>query len=519
MSYLKSINRYFLSAYSESDFINYKRARFLLFFTYFYMFLLVGMSLFCLTLGVQRCIEMVCITGPAFLSAIAGITLIRKNRVSSAAGVLTIFGCVIVVIGYFSKPPHLAGVSLGYFMYLDVVIATMFCSMLVSGFVIVVFVASHIIYYLLIAMPVSEELIRQITTTELIDGVVTLLLVYAISAVSVRFLNVALEKSEQETERNKIQLEQIRGLNSAIRETSRRLNKSISVTAGAVNQFSESAQGQAASIEELSAAIEEVSSGTENVVNLTRDQLESLGELISSFESMSGMIEQVESNGRKISELFMAFMSRAEKGEESSLRLDLINSKIQDNSGQILSVINIMDDFFQRINLLSLNASIEAARAGDQGRGFAVVADEIGKLSDSSSNELKRVTEMIEKNRHDVAEGNNIIEDINGFIRDMLKSMREIQQESVNVLGIITEQDILRKSMNSRTSKVLEKSDLIGSSMYEQKTAIEDIVKSIESTSTMVQENARTTENLRRNTGELEAMSQDLSEVSEETVM
>jgi len=519
MSYLKSINRYFLSSYSETDFVNYRRARFILYIDYSYMFLLVAMSLFCLTLGVERSIEMVRITSPAFLSGIAALVLIRKGRVSAAAGVITLFGCVIIVAGYFSKSPHLAGVSLGYFMYVDLVIAAMFCSVFVSGLVVTVFISSHIVYFLLIAMPVASDVIHETVTTELIDGIVTLILVYVIAAVSVRFLNDALEKSENEAEKNRKQLEQIRGLNSAIRETSRRLNESISVTAGAVNQFSESAQGQAASIEELSAAIEEVSSGTENVVNLTRDQLESLGELISSFESMSGMIEQVESNGRKISELFMAFMSRAEKGEESSLRLDLINSKIQDNSGQILSVINIMDDFFQRINLLSLNASIEAARAGDQGRGFAVVADEIGKLSDSSSNELKRVTEMIEKNRHDVAEGNNIIEDINGFIRDMLKSMREIQQESVNVLGIITEQDILRKSMNSRTSKVLEKSDLIGSSMYEQKTAIEDIVKSIESTSTMVQENARTTENLRRNTGELEAMSQDLSEVSEETVM
>ena len=57
-------------------------------------------------------------------------------------------------------------------------------------------------------------------------------------------------------------------------------------------------------------------------------------------------------------------------------------------------IMEMLSDLFDKIQLLALNASIEAARAGDQGRGFAVVADEINKLSDRSVVSLKEILKL-----------------------------------------------------------------------------------------------------------------------------
>lgn len=68
---------------------------------------------------------------------------------------------------------------------------------------------------------------------------------------------------------------------------------------------------------------------------------------------------------------------------------------IEDASNQIANIIKTIEDIASETNLLSLNASIEAARAGDAGRGFAVVADEIRKLAEESSVAAQNTTKLI----------------------------------------------------------------------------------------------------------------------------
>ena len=71
--------------------------------------------------------------------------------------------------------------------------------------------------------------------------------------------------------------------------------------------------------------------------------------------------------------------------------------KLEKLSENVGSFVNIINDISEQTNLLSLNASIEAARAGDAGKGFAVVASEIRKLADESKEATKKVESIVEE--------------------------------------------------------------------------------------------------------------------------
>lgn len=86
--------------------------------------------------------------------------------------------------------------------------------------------------------------------------------------------------------------------------------------------------------------------------------------------------------------------------EESSERI----KELVDLSGQIEKFASVISSISKKTNILSLNASIEAARAGDQGRGFAVVASEVRNLASQSAKSSKEITDTIIKVQSSVAE-------------------------------------------------------------------------------------------------------------------
>ena len=100
------------------------------------------------------------------------------------------------------------------------------------------------------------------------------------------------------------------------------------------------------------------------------------------------------------------------------LQLSIENAKVVESIGEMANVIS---GIAEQINLLSLNASIEAARAGDAGRGFAVVATEIGKLAGSTSQAVEEIQSTITEVKsafnglaNDIQDG--IVKDLNGVV-------------------------------------------------------------------------------------------------------
>lgn len=501
---------YALAHYDFKRYVTYKKAQFVAILSMVLFILLLLLTIYAATSGREMFFAIVRTTTPVMVTVFILIVLIRKEKADIAADVLAIVACLVVSLGFFGREVHLVGVTLGYFMFVDVAYSVLFARRWVSWLVYISFMIVHPLYFILIARPSAEGLILEMATMSMIEGLITLTMVFVTVLFTSSFLRQSLFKTKEDSVRNRSQYQRISNMMKAIRETSDKLTDSVKITSGVINTFTDNAQSQAASVEELSATVEEISAGTENVASATDSQNESIQVLANIFEELSGSIDNLELNGREISEQFISFMELAREGEQSSSQLEQINQKIWENSNNIQSVVTMIEEFFDKINLLSLNASIEAARAGEFGRGFAVVADEIGKLADTSSQQLKQITDFITRNDQDVKEANTIITGMIGFLSNLLTKMTEIQEKSSAVLDEINREKGLKENMSEQTGIVKEKSEEIEIAMKEQQNAINDVMKSIENTNRIVQDNTSNIEHLRDNSSDLKNLAVDL---------
>ncbi|MBQ9494763.1 MAG: hypothetical protein IJR50_03895 [Treponema sp.] len=162
-----------------------------------------------------------------------------------------------------------------------------------------------------------------------------------------------------------------------------------------------------------------------NSLQTTNKNLENEAESITkTAEGTTVLIEGFSAVGQGISgaALFAEKLNQfAKTGAETMHRLSAMMEKVQDSSHEILSVVNVLDDFAARTNLLAMNASIEAAHAGTAGKGFAVVANEIKSLAAASGVQAGKIGEI-------VADINRLIDEsatLTGSVNSSFKNMRQ----------------------------------------------------------------------------------------------
>jgi len=506
----KRLKQSLLRRYDEGDYLGYKRAEFLLIIISGYTLLLVLLPFGFLSVSITRFLMTYVIILPFVCFSAISIFFITRGKTELAASIISVTAIAVDTYVYFARDPLNAIASFSFMMLIIIVFATLYCSTPMAVFITAVYVVSHIVHIVVNSGGSLTEKELNAVKTANIDSNLAAVVIFIICLVTSRFLKRAVDKSVEESRRNAEQYGIIKALIDALRGTTSELTVSVRETLRSTGKMSDYAQSQAAAIEEMTSTVEEIAANTHSVYEATEQQNDAVRDLAASISMLTDSIDNLEVYGQKLSEKFISVMKHAETGESESSRLEEINRKISDNSSQILNVVGIIEDFFERINLLALNASIEAARAGEYGRGFAVVAEEIGKLSDTSAQELKQITTIIGKNSQDVATGNSIIVGMIDFIRTLLENLREIRRESIETLKEIGAQKGIKDSMNEKTALVREKSDLINQSMVEQKKAIDEVARAVVDTNTAVQDNLEHTEAVSRNAEGLMALADRL---------
>lgn len=252
----------------------------------------------------------------------------------------------------------------------------------------------------------------------------------------------------------------------ALSASAEEMNSSTEEIAATVEQIAKGAEHQASLVEQTSRVVREMASGSNEIATRAKAAAEAAAE--AGYTAQTGG-----KSAREAMEKMRGVFGIIDKAADG---VKGFSGKTQ----QIGTIVDVITRIAQQTNLLALNATIEAARAGEAGRGFAVVADEVRKLATEAASSAEKIADIIKEVQ---TETSRVASSMDAATRE-ITSGREVLTNTSEAL-----EEIVRVVVGEVT-KVQEISALT----ERQTQGTQELVKTIDDIAKVAEDNAASTE-------------------------